>query len=103
MIIRETERACLQWDAMNITTTERGVVREVGLRDGLQSIARTVPTEHKLQWLRGAHAAGLGGLEGGSFAPARLIPELADTTALVDAARALPGLVPSVLVPNLKG
>jgi hydroxymethylglutaryl-CoA lyase len=86
-----------------MTPEESIVVREVGLRDGLQSIARTVPTEHKLQWLRAAHAAGLREMEVGSFVPARLLPQLADTAALVDAARALPGLVTSVLVPNLKG
>lgn len=79
------------------------VVREVGLRDGLQSIARTVPTEHKLQWLRAAHDAGLREIEVGSFVPARLLPQLADTAELVAAARELPGLVASVLVPNLKG
>jgi hydroxymethylglutaryl-CoA lyase len=79
------------------------VVREVGLRDGLQSIARTLPTAQKLEWLRAAHAAGLREIEVGSFVPARLLPQLADTAALVDAARALPGLVTSVLVPNLKG
>jgi hydroxymethylglutaryl-CoA lyase len=84
-------------------TSDPVVVREVGLRDGLQSISRTVPTEHKLQWLRAAHAAGLREIEVGSFVPARLLPQLADTAALVDAARALPGLVTSVLVPNLKG
>ncbi len=78
-------------------------VREVGLRDGLQSIARTVPTDIKLEWLRAAHAAGLREIEVGSFVPAKLLPQLADTAALVDAARALPGLVTSVLVPNLKG
>jgi hydroxymethylglutaryl-CoA lyase len=79
------------------------VVREVGLRDGLQSIARTVPTEVKLEWLRAAYAAGLREIEVGSFVPARLLPQLADTAALVHAARSLPGLVTSVLVPNLKG
>jgi len=84
-------------------TSDPVVVREVGLRDGLQSISRTVPTEHKLQWLRAAHVAGLREIEVGSFVPARLLPQLADTAALVDAARALPGLVTSVLVPNLKG
>ena len=78
-------------------------IREVGLRDGLQSIARTLPTAQKLEWLRAAHAAGLREIEVGSFVPARLLPQLADTAALVDAARALPGLVTSVLVPNLKG
>jgi hydroxymethylglutaryl-CoA lyase len=79
------------------------VVREVGLRDGLQSIARTLPTAQKIEWLRAAYAAGLREIEVGSFVPARLLPQLADTAALVDAARALPGLVASVLVPNLKG
>ena len=79
------------------------IVREVGLRDGLQSIARTLPTDLKLQWLHDAHAAGLREIEVGSFVPARLLPQLADTAALVQAARELPGLVTSVLVPNLKG
>ncbi len=78
-------------------------VREVGLRDGLQSIARTLPTAQKLEWLRAAHAAGLREIEVGSFVPARLLPQLADTAELVAAARALPGLVTSVLVPNLRG
>jgi hydroxymethylglutaryl-CoA lyase len=78
-------------------------VREVGLRDGLQSIARTVPTAIKLEWLTALHAAGLREIEVGSFVPARLLPQLADTAELVAAARALPGLVTSVLVPNLRG
>ncbi len=78
-------------------------IRDVGLRDGLQILARTVPTAHKIEWLRAAHAAGLRELEVGSFVPARLMPQLSDTAALVGAARELPGLICSVLVPNLKG
>jgi hydroxymethylglutaryl-CoA lyase len=78
-------------------------VREVGLRDGLQSIAPIVPTADKIAWLHGLHAAGLREVEVGSFVPARLLPQLADTAEIVAAARALPGLVTSVLVPNLKG
>ena len=42
------------------TLPARAVIREVGLRDGLQAMARTLPTEQKKAWLRGAHAAGLG-------------------------------------------
>jgi hydroxymethylglutaryl-CoA lyase len=79
------------------------VIREVGLRDGLQSIARTLPTESKIEWLRDAHAAGLREIEVGSFVPARLLPQLADTAELVAFAKTLPGLTVSVLVPNLKG
>ena len=79
------------------------VLREVGLRDGLQILPRVLPTTHKLAWIRAAHAAGLREIEVGSFVPAKLMPQLADTAELVAYARTLPGLVPSVLVPNLKG
>jgi len=78
-------------------------IREVGLRDGLQSISAVMPTGRKLEWLRLAHAAGQREIEVGSFVPARLLPQLADTAELVAYAKTLPGLVTSVLVPNLKG
>jgi hydroxymethylglutaryl-CoA lyase len=81
----------------------RAVIREVGLRDGLQSIRTLVPTAQKIEWIRDAHAAGQREIEVGSFVPAKLLPQLADTTELVAYARTLPGLFVSVLVPNLKG
>jgi hydroxymethylglutaryl-CoA lyase len=62
-----------------------------------------LPTACKLEWLDGAHAAGLREAEVGSFVPVRLLPQLADTDVLLGAARQLPGLHASVLVPNLKG
>ncbi len=82
---------------------ERVTLREVGLRDGLQSISRTLPTENKLQWIGGAWEAGLREIEVGSFVPPKLLPQLADTAELVAFAKTLPGLAASVLVPNLKG
>ena len=82
---------------------QRVTVREVGLRDGLQSIARTLPTAHKLQWIQGAYDAGIREIEVGSFVPPHLLPQLADTAELVAFAKTLPGLCVSVLVPNLKG
>lgn len=82
---------------------ERVTIREVGLRDGLQSIARILPTELKVQWIRGAYEAGLREIEVGSFVPPRLLPQLADTSELVTYAKTLQGLTVSVLVPNLKG
>ena len=84
-------------------TNQPVTIREVGLRDGLQNIARTLPTAHKLEWIRDAHAAGIREIEVGSFVPPRLLPQLADTAELVAYARTLAGLVVSVLVPNLKG
>lgn len=83
--------------------TDAVVVREVGLRDGLQSIERILPTAQKIEWIRDAHAAGQREIEVGSFVPARLLPQLADTAELVAFARTLHGLFVSVLVPNLKG
>jgi hydroxymethylglutaryl-CoA lyase len=78
-------------------------IREVGLRDGLQSIATVVPTAAKIEWIRDAYAAGQREIEVGSFVPARLLPQLADTAEVLAFAKTLPGLTASVLVPNLKG
>jgi hydroxymethylglutaryl-CoA lyase len=83
--------------------TDAVVVREVGLRDGLQSIDRIVSTANKIEWIRAAHAAGMREIEVGSFVPARLLPQLADTGELVTFAKTLPGLLASVLIPNLRG
>jgi len=79
------------------------VVREVGLRDGLQSIQTILPTAQKFAWIDTAYAAGQREIEVGSFVPAKLLPQLADTAELVAHAKTLPGLIASVLVPNLKG
>ncbi|SAL54109.1 hydroxymethylglutaryl-CoA lyase [Caballeronia humi] len=78
-------------------------IREVGLRDGLQSIPSILPTERKIEWIGDAYATGQREIEVGSYVPARLLPQLADTAELVAYAKTLPGLVVSVLVPNLKG
>ena len=83
--------------------TAKIIVREVGLRDGLQSIQTIIPTAQKLEWISAAYAAGQREIEVGSFVPVRLLPQLADTAELVAHAKTLPGLEASVLVPNLKG
>jgi hydroxymethylglutaryl-CoA lyase len=81
----------------------QAIIREVGLRDGLQSIANVLPTAQKIEWIRDAYAAGQRELEVGSFVPPRLLPQLADTAEVLEFAKTLPGLKASVLVPNLKG
>jgi hydroxymethylglutaryl-CoA lyase len=78
-------------------------IREVGLRDGLQSIQTIMPTETKKQWIKEAYEAGMREIEVGSYVPARLLPQLADTADVLAYAKTLPGLFASVLVPNLKG
>ncbi len=83
---------------------ERDVwVREVGVRDGLQSIATIFSTATKLEWIEREAAAGVSEIEVGSFVPAKLLPQMADTAAVVAGAKNIPDLHISVLVPNLRG
>jgi hydroxymethylglutaryl-CoA lyase len=79
------------------------LISEVGPRDGLQSIGRTMATADKCRWIAALHAAGVREIEVGSFVPAKLLPQLADTAAVVEYALKLPGLTVMALVPNLRG
>lgn len=78
-------------------------VSEVGPRDGLQSISPIMATEDKKRWITALAAAGMPEIEVGSFVPASVLPQLADTAELVSHARAIDGLAVAVLVPNLRG
>jgi hydroxymethylglutaryl-CoA lyase len=79
------------------------LVSEVGPRDGLQSIDTVMPLAAKKAWITAEAAAGVREIEVGSFVPAKVLPQLADTAAVVAHARTLPGLTVAALVPNLKG
>lgn len=79
------------------------LVSEVGPRDGLQSIVRIMPTAAKKAWISAEAAAGVREIEVGSFVPATLLPQLADTAEIAAHARTIPGLTVAVLVPNARG
>ena len=79
------------------------LVHEVGPRDGLQSVAATMPTAGKLEWIQAEAEAGVRQIQVGSFVPPKLLPQMADAAAVVAGAKEIPGLTVSVLVPNLKG
>lgn len=81
----------------------RILISEVGPRDGLQSIQRIMPLAAKKAWIAAEAAAGVREIEVGSFVPASLIPQLADTAEVVAFARTIPGLNVVALVPNAKG
>ncbi|RKE26196.1 hydroxymethylglutaryl-CoA lyase [Paraburkholderia sp. BL23I1N1] len=84
-------------------TQERVVVTEVGMRDGLQSIARTMPTEFKRRWIDTAYAAGVRHMEVASFVPAKLLPQMADADEVIAHALTYDDLIVTALVPNLRG
>jgi hydroxymethylglutaryl-CoA lyase len=79
------------------------LMREVGLRDGLQIIKSVLPTEHKQQWIDRCVAAGFRELEIGSFVPPQYIPQFQDVEAVCSHARGIAHLETAALVPNLKG
>ena len=79
------------------------LISEVGPRDGLQSIDRIMPLSAKKAWIAAEAAAGVREIEVGSFVPATLIPQLADTAEVVAFAKTIVGLNVVALVPNAKG
>ena len=78
-------------------------ISEVGPRDGLQSVETTLSTEAKLAWIEAEYAAGVREIEVGSFVSPKLLPQMADTEAVVRGAQHLEGLIIAVLVPNVRG
>jgi hydroxymethylglutaryl-CoA lyase len=79
------------------------LISEVGPRDGLQSIKSIMPLDAKKAWIAAEAAAGVTEIEVGSFVPAKLLPQLADTAEVVAFAKTIPGLTVAVLVPNARG
>jgi hydroxymethylglutaryl-CoA lyase len=75
---------------------------EVTPRDGFQPIAPWIPTETKINFVQRLAAAGLRRIEIGSFVSPTAIPQLRDTAELIEAAAAMPGLRPQVLVPTAR-
>src|SRR3546814_12111724 len=60
-------------------------------------------TDAKKAWIAAEAAAGVREIEVGSFVPAKLLPQLADTGEVVGFAKTLPDLTVAVLVPNARG
>lgn len=73
---------------------------EVGPRDGFQPIGPMIPTEMKIDYVSRLYDAGIRRIEVTAFVSDRAVPQLADASTVLAAVRALPGLVPQVLVPN---
>jgi len=89
---------------MNNSGNEPGhvTVREVALRDGLQSEKAFVPTEQKLALVEALHHAGVKHIETTSFVSQKAIPQLSDAAELMARVRR-EGLCHEVMVPNIKG
>lgn len=83
------------------------ILHDVGLRDGLQIEARTVPTERKLAWIDRLVDSGVDLIQVGSFVNPQKVPQMADTDEVFRHLRDRPARRPGVtftgLVLNDKG
>ena len=79
------------------------LISEVGLRDGLQAVKRTMATAHKIAWIDALVAAGIQEIEVASFVPSKLLPQMADAAQITQYAADIQGLSVVALVPNLRG
>jgi len=79
------------------------IVREVGLRDGLQIHPTFMPTDSKIAWIEAEAAAGVREIEVTSYVPPKLIPQFVDAEEVTRRALAIPGLTVAALIPNSKG
>lgn len=88
---------------LDVYPLDRVVLREVGLRDGLQLVKKFPSTAGKQQWIREEYAAGVRNFEVGSFLPAAKFPQFADVRDIIATVDALPGAHPVALVLNTRG
>lgn len=79
------------------------LIHEVGPRDGLQATNVIMPTAGKLAWIEGLKQAGVPKIQVGSFVPPKLLPQMADSKEVTEAAQAMGGFAVSALAPNYKG
>lgn len=85
-----------------MSSSDKVIIREVGLRDGIQSLP-TIDTAKKLEWLQIESAAGIHAFEATSFVPAHVIPQFHDAEQLIEQGKRDPDLKLSALVLNEKG
>ncbi|MFZ6727623.1 hydroxymethylglutaryl-CoA lyase [Undibacterium sp. MH2W] len=76
---------------------------EVGPRDGLQNEKESIPAEVKIALVDRLTAAGFQNIEAASFVSPKWVPQMATSAEVMAGITRKPGVVYSVLTPNMKG
>jgi hydroxymethylglutaryl-CoA lyase len=76
---------------------------DVGPRDGLQNEKQMIPAAVKVELVDRLTDAGFTAIEVTSFVSPKWVPQMSDATDVMAGIRRKPGVVYSVLVPNMKG
>src|SRR5690242_15488593 len=90
-------------DVQKIYPSDRVILREVGLRDGLQLVKTFPSTDAKRRWVRDEYAAGVRHFEVGSFLPAKTFTQFVDVRDVVATVASLPGAHGIALALNERG
>jgi len=76
---------------------------EVGARDGLQNEQQDVPAAIKIELVNRLSDAGFRNVESGSFVSPKWVPQMATSMDVMAGITRKPGVIYSVLTPNMKG
>ena len=76
---------------------------EVGARDGLQNEQQDVPASVKIELVNRLSDAGFRNVESGSFVSPKWVPQMATSAEVMAGITRKPGVIYSVLTPNMKG
>lgn len=78
-------------------------MREVGTRDGLQSVGAFIETARKVELIDALSATGLTRIEATSFVNPRAVPQMADAGEVMARIQRRSGVSYEALVPNVRG
>ncbi len=78
-------------------------IREVGTRDGIQSLGAFIDTPRKVELLEALSDAGLRRIEATSFVSPKAVPQMADAAQVMARVHRRPGVSYEALVPNVRG
>jgi hydroxymethylglutaryl-CoA lyase len=87
----------------DVYPNDRVILREVGLRDGLQLVKKFPSTAAKQRWVLEEYGAGVRHFEVGSFLPAKTFPQFSDVCDVVGTVASLPTAHGVALVLNERG
>ncbi|MFM0653597.1 hydroxymethylglutaryl-CoA lyase [Paraburkholderia sediminicola] len=82
---------------------KRLYIQEVATRDGFQNESRFVETDAKIALVNGLSQCGFAKIEVTSFTSPKAIPALRDAEAVMHRITRKPGVIYTVLVPNVRG
>jgi hydroxymethylglutaryl-CoA lyase len=86
-----------------MTLPSKVSIVDVGPRDGLQNEKQMIPADVKVELVDRLTDAGFRNIEVTSFVSPKWVPQMADAAEVMARIRRKPGVVYSVLTPNMKG